>query len=352
MNNNEYEDYKDYINKLEGEYQGTFEKIEVYINYSSKLNFLEKNNCFLQILDTFLSGQEEGRAVKEITGVSLKKYCDAMIYGESIYMYKASRIFSILLGTLFYVVYMHFFIRVCDVISLKDSSLIFQPMKFGIGDIALILGCTSIPILLSHITRNYFENPKRYKKVKRYNEFGVWIFTIMIYVSLNQFLEEYGIVIAFPNIVLILLYLTIIRLVVWLLTKTFVEGNSEDKKAKKRNEYLQILNKEYDVHVKKHQRSSKLSLNWNEFLRKKTKSNSVFIKIFFAYSIILLVLTFLLGGLMFVKTNGNIDVVGIIILVVISFFDVLMVAIVWEGIQRNKQLNKIEKSINSWEMGR
>jgi len=341
MDTNEYDNYKDYINELESEYKTTFEKIEVYINYSSKLNFLEKNNCFLQILDTFLSSQEEGRSVKEITGVNLKKYCDEMIYGETIYIYKFSRIFSILLKALFFIVFMHSFSRICNAIYLKDSSLIVQPMNFGIGDIVLILGCICIPKLISLTTRNYFENPKRYKKVKRYTDYGVWLFTIIIYVSLNEFLAEYGIVIPFFRIVLILLYLTIIRLVVWLLTKTFVEGNSEDKKAEERHKYLKLLNKEYDIYVKKRQRRSKNPLDWNGFLRNKAKSNSVFIKIFFAYSIIFLVLAILLGEVMFVKGNGNVDVVGIIILVVISFIDVVMISVVRDGIQRNKQLDKM-----------
>ncbi|MBC8062668.1 MAG: hypothetical protein H7Y18_18705 [Clostridiaceae bacterium] len=52
--------------------------------------------------------------------------------------------------------------------------------------------------------------------------------------------------------------------------------------------------------------------------------------IFVTYDIILLVATILLAVQMLVK--GNIDVAGIIILIVISFFDVFMVAIVCAGI--------------------
>ena len=48
MNKDKYDDYRNYIKGLKNEYAAAFEKIEVYINGSSKLNFSEKNNCFFK----------------------------------------------------------------------------------------------------------------------------------------------------------------------------------------------------------------------------------------------------------------------------------------------------------------
>ena len=61
--NENFDNYKNYVGQLENEYLTTFKKIEVYINESTKLNSLEKNNCFLQILDTFLSSQADGKVL-------------------------------------------------------------------------------------------------------------------------------------------------------------------------------------------------------------------------------------------------------------------------------------------------
>jgi len=105
-----FDKYKNYVDKLANEYKTTFEKVGIYINGTSRLNTSEKNGCIFEIIDTFLAGQEEGKPLKEITGVDLKKYCDSMIYGEGIYIYKASRGCSVFLGALFYVAYMHFFV--------------------------------------------------------------------------------------------------------------------------------------------------------------------------------------------------------------------------------------------------
>ncbi len=178
-----YEDYKKYIKGLENEYVITFNEIEFYINESSKLNLLEKNNCFLQILDTFLSAQEAGKPVNGITGLDLKKYCDDMIYGQSIYSYKLPKICFILLGILYYISFINFFSRI-----FKGDSIIFSPMSFGVADIILILGCICIPNIISRVTRNYFKNPVHYKKIKKYTYYVVWLFTII-----NLFVYKRGV---------------------------------------------------------------------------------------------------------------------------------------------------------------
>ena len=331
-----FDSYKNYVNQLENEYKTVFSKIEVYINGSSKLNFNDKNNCLLEILDSFLSAQVGGNSVKNVTGVDLKKYCDSMIYGETIHIYKACRICSIILGSLSYISYMHLFICVFHAIWSKDSNLIFQPMFFGIGEIVLILGYMCIPKLISQITKNYFENPVRCKKVKICTYNVVWIFTLLVYSFSKEYFKKYVTVIPFSNIVLILIYLAIITSVVWLFTKVLDDENSEEKKMEKERKYLVRLNKEYDKYIEKCEKHNKTPLDWSGFIIKKAKSNSLFIKIFFIYSIIFLVFAILIGRGMLVE--GNISVIGIVILIGISFIDVVIVSAVRNFIQINKKL--------------
>ena len=255
-----YDDYKNYIDELENEYLATFEKIEIYINESTKLNFYQKNNCFLQILDSFLSGQSEGKSLKDITGLNLKKYCDDMIYGQTIYMYKVSRVCFILLGALLYVSYMHFFITICKAIDLQDSSIIFQPMKFGIGEIILILGYILIPKLISILNRNYFENPKGCKKIKKYTYCFLWFFTITIYSLMKEPSNIYGLFISFSSIVLILIYSAILSVAVWLVTENFKSENFESVIEEKKHTYYELLNRDYEKHKLKCGKSNKYPL--------------------------------------------------------------------------------------------
>ena len=335
-----FDNYKNYVGQLENEYLTTFKKIEVYINESTKLNTLEKNNCFLQILDTFLSSQVGDKVLKDITGGNLKKYCDDMIYGQTIYSYKVSRICFLLVGALFYVSFMHFFTRICESIYLKDSSIIFQPMKFGIGEIILIVGYICIPKLIAVINRNYFENPARCKKVKRYTYYSVWLFTITIYSLMKEPFNIYGIFIPFSTIVLILVYSAIVCAAVWLVTGTVKTGNLENRKEKMEKKYFEIVNKQYEKHKAKCAKSNKDPLDWNKFMKKKVKDNCIVLVLFFIYAIILFGLVILLGWGMLAK--ADIDLVGIIILIVVSLLESFIVGVIKEGINRNKELAQME----------
>jgi hypothetical protein len=235
---------------------------------------------------------------------------------------------------------MHFFTRVCEAIDLKDSSIIFQPMKFGIGEIILILGCICIPRLISVINRNYFENPARCKKVKRYTYFSVWLLTITIYSLMKEPFNIYRILIPFSTIVLILIYSIIICAVVWLViehVKTESLGKRNEKIKKK---YTEIINKQYEEHKAKYKKRNKDPLDWNKFMKKKNKENSVFMMLFFLYGIILFGIAIVLGWLMLNK--AEIDLVGIVILIVISLLDLCMFLVAKEGINRNKELAQME----------
>jgi len=344
MGKNKYEnfdDYKKYIDKLEDEYLTTFKKIEVYINETTKLNSIEKNNCFLQILDTFLSSQEESKSLQDITGINLKKYCDDMIYGQTIYSYKVSRICFLLIDILFYISFMHFFTRICEAIDLKDSSIIFEPMKFGFGEIILIVGYLCIPKLIVAMNRNYFENPERCKKIKRYIKYSVWLFTIIIYTSIKQSFNRYVILIPFSTIVLILIYSAIIGGVVWIVTENIKTRNLEERNAKVKNKYFESLKKQYEKHRIKCEKHDKDPLDWNMFKKRKIKWNFVVMVIFFLYGIILFGLAIVFGW--FMLNKGDIDPGGIIILSVISLLDLFMFIVANEGINRNRELYQMEK---------
>ena len=277
-----------------------------------------------------------GKSLTDITGVNLKKYCDDMIYGQTMYSYKVTRRCFFLLSILFYVSFMHFFTRIWDAIYLKDSSIIFQPMKFGIGEIILVLGYICIPKLIDVINRNYFENPARCKKVKRYTNYLVWIFTIMIYSLMKGSFNEYGIFISYSTIVLILIYSAIICATVWLVAESFNTRNLDKRNEKMKKKYAEILNKQYEKHKAKCEKHNKDSLDLNKFIKKKANEKSIVMVIFFVYGVILFGLAIVLGGVMLTKVD--IEPVGIIILIAVLLLDLVMFGIVKEGIDRNKEL--------------
>lgn len=341
------DNYKKYVVQLENQYQTTFQKLELYINGSAKLNDEEKNKCLLQILDTFLSGQEGGRSVAAITGSNLKNYCDNMIYGETIYIYKASRVYNTILGALFYISFMQFFIRFCNVAFSKRSGSIFQQMDFGIGDGILFLAYICIPQLIAVITRNYFENPVRCKRVKRYTYYGVWLLTIGVYTFLRDAFKSYEIMISFSNVVLIFIFLIIADFVIYYFAKTFEDGQVtftktlENEKLtdnrKLQDKYNSFLNAKYEKHKESCRKRNRAALNWNEFIKKNMRTNVVFTLLFFIYGIVFLGLTVLSGRGMLI--NGA-DAAGIIILLICCFGDLVMLGVVKEGIRRNRQLTQ------------
>lgn len=325
-NEKKYDDYKKYINGLSGEYKRIFENIELYISDTTRLNTVEKNNCFLQILDTFLSAQEEGKSVEVITGSDLKRYCDDMIHGEAIYIYKVSRACFRLLGALFYILFMSFFMNIGSSVQFKDSSHIFKSINFGIAEVMLSVVYFCIPKFTVLVTRNYFNNTKRYRKIRRYVLYIEFLFTSIVYTIFKINFQIYGINIAFTNVILLLIYSTIISLVVWLLTELFSKENNSSE----------LLNKHYEKYKVKCEKRNKNPLGWNDYLKKKYKDNRLFIIIFSLYLIIFLVQAFLIARGMLV--NGNINVVGIIILILISFLFVVIISAIRIWIIENRTI--------------
>ncbi|MDP4143424.1 MAG: hypothetical protein Q8936_02920 [Bacillota bacterium] len=190
-----------------------------------------------------------------------------MIYGETIYIYKASRICDVLMGALFYIIFMDSFREIFKAIFLRDISLIPKFMSLGIGDLILVLGYLCIPKLISIVTRNYFEDPVRCKKAKRLIYYVVWFITIMAYSLIKDLLTDYVIVISFTSIVLILLYSIIINVAVWLLTEGLYKQDSEENKLDKKHKYLNVLSKQYSIYKERCEKRNKSTLDWEKFIR-------------------------------------------------------------------------------------
>jgi DNA-binding ferritin-like protein (Dps family) len=331
-----YDGYKNYIDSLKDEYRRSFDKIEMYITGSSKLNTSEKNNCLLQVLDTFLSAQEQEKPVIQVTGPDLKRYCDDMIYGERIYIYKSSRIFFALLGTLFYISYMQVFPRIFDAIKLKDIKVIFSSINFGIADIILMLGYICIPKIISFITKSQFENPKRCRSIKRYTYGGIWLFTIMIYSFIKSNDTSSLMVISFSRVCLVLLYLGLINFVIFFLMKVLEQGDLEEAKEAREQKYLDKLNKKYQLHVEKRSRYSKEPLDFKQFKANRVKSNYFTIVVFSIYFLIFLVLAALIGRGMYLQ--DSLDTFGIVFLFIIALLNILIAVSIKYFILINEKL--------------
>lgn len=325
-NKEKYDDYKKYKNRLSGEYKTIFEKIDLYITDNTKLNIIEKNNCFLQILDTFLSAQEEGRGVEEIIGSNLMKYCDDMIRGEAIYIYKISRVCFKLLGVLSYIIFMNFFMNIGSYIELKDTGLIFKSINFGIAEVIFAVMCVFIPKFTALVTRNHFNNINGYRKIRRYARCIEFLFIPIVYTIFKINFKMYGINIYFTNAILIFIYTTIISVVVDLLTETF----------NKNNDSSELLNKQYEKYKARCEKCNKNPLEWNDYLKKKYKDNRLFIIIFSLYLIIFLALAFLIARGMLV--DGKLEFIAITILIIISFLFVVIISVIRTWIIENRAI--------------
>ncbi len=69
-----------HTSKLQGEYKETFQKIEMYVN-TNLLDDHSKEELMSNLLDTFLSAQEDQRPVEKITGKNIEKFCKTFCSG-------------------------------------------------------------------------------------------------------------------------------------------------------------------------------------------------------------------------------------------------------------------------------
>ncbi|MBQ7953177.1 MAG: DUF1048 domain-containing protein, partial [Clostridia bacterium] len=64
----------------EGEYRETFDKIDMYVG-AKQLRENTKEELMSNLLDIFLSAQEEGRPVEKLTGKNIEKFCKEFCAG-------------------------------------------------------------------------------------------------------------------------------------------------------------------------------------------------------------------------------------------------------------------------------
>lgn len=336
---NKFCNYKNYINQLENQYLSTFKKIEDYVNNTTKLDRISINNCLLQIIDTFLSGQKQRKAVENITGTDLKKYCDNMIYGESIYIYKVSRICSIIFRTIFYIFFMEFLTS--SILSLLNGNFnsILKPVNLGTADIILAIAYLCIPKFLSVITKNYFDNPIYYRKVRKYTNYAITIISIAIYTFVKDMFVKSTIYLTFSNAVLILIYFLIIKIVIHSLCISF--NNTLEQSSEKSTKYYTLINIRFEKQKKVSEHKGNSPLNWSKFLKRQRQLNYLFCILFILYTPIYFVtLFFLAKGLL---TKG-IDTIGIFLLIIITLIILFLIATVNEFLRRNRQLTQIENN--------
>lgn len=72
-----------YTQKLEGEYKEVFGKIDMYVCADS-IEESAKEDMMSNLLDVFLTAQEEGRPVKKIIGTDIEKFCKEFCSGHSL----------------------------------------------------------------------------------------------------------------------------------------------------------------------------------------------------------------------------------------------------------------------------
>lgn len=127
--NNSYIIYK---NKLKGEYQKTFERIETYIDALS-ISSSSKEELMHSIMDSFLSAQEEGKPVEKITGRDVEKFCD-----EACSAFGFKEHFIAFMENIKFLVYVSFIFSIIGIVPFfdeleKNPSLNYFSYKSG-GD--------------------------------------------------------------------------------------------------------------------------------------------------------------------------------------------------------------------------
>lgn len=72
-----------YIDKLNPAYQSVFRQISDYV-MTANLDEVENEEILSEVLDTFLSAQNEGKAVEQIIGNDLKTFCEQLCSEKSV----------------------------------------------------------------------------------------------------------------------------------------------------------------------------------------------------------------------------------------------------------------------------
>lgn len=81
-----YYETKEYIDarkQLKEEYAVAFQKASVYIHATNLYGLENEESCLMQIMDDFLTAQNEGKPLYKITGPDLRGFCNKMMKAEA-----------------------------------------------------------------------------------------------------------------------------------------------------------------------------------------------------------------------------------------------------------------------------
>lgn len=151
------EEYQASVKQLQGEYFKCFEKVETYIDAIAIWNKEDKYDCLQQILDDFLSAQQEGREISRVTGKDIRDYCKNMILAESERrdkrIYFAHQTIFTIAGILIIIFLRAWFLS-------ETGTSIRTSLRFGIYELALFI-ISWVYYLMNYIaSRILAEHPK------------------------------------------------------------------------------------------------------------------------------------------------------------------------------------------------
>lgn len=155
-----------YIDKLNPAYQSVFRQISDYV-MSANMDEIRNEEILSEVLDTFLSAQNEGKAVEQIIGNDLKAFCEQLCSEKSI----KSRVINFF-ELLHPVFLMYFFICIFDLIDMLLNAAGEEGFRFLtyrsheslgayiLGGLIWIAACYISKFYLNH---NMFRYPQTYK---------------------------------------------------------------------------------------------------------------------------------------------------------------------------------------------
>lgn len=157
-----------YIDKLNPAYQSVFRQISDYV-MSANMDEVRNEEILSEVLDTFLSAQNEGKAVEQIVGNDLKTFCEQLCSEKSV----KSRIINFfeLLHPLFLI---YFFLCLFDLIDMFINAAGEEAFHFltyrSHESLGAYISGGLIWIAASYtgnffLNRNMFRYPQTYKRL-------------------------------------------------------------------------------------------------------------------------------------------------------------------------------------------
>lgn len=165
--------YAQYKAKLQGEYFEEFEKIEVYFKACElEVDVLEEN--LNDILDLFLSAQNDNKGVSKLIGSNTEKFCKEFIESASPYFIVRSLILGIMGMSLVGLIY-----SICSIVMAVingDSNVLTYKLQISDYFGGVILGVFG-SIVINFIGKRVMFKIKKFS-VKKYKVVSTFVFII------------------------------------------------------------------------------------------------------------------------------------------------------------------------------